>query len=315
MIQGGNPPIASVLLAAGRGERLRPLTDRVGKAALPLLDVPLGAFGLSSLASAVPPVVVNVHHLGAPVSEALRPYASGAMEGLVEEPEPYGTAGTLAALRGRVRERVVCWNADALVDLNPRELISAHASTGAEATIAIVPVQSGADVRVEGSRVVELWDGHGSAPGGLYIGIAVFEQEALESIGETRPVGIFEALLRPLAERGKLAVVAHPGYALDVGTPSRFLQASLDVLEGGGPRPPGGRWPGEIVEVEGGRAYIGPGARVGGVLEPGAVVLADAVVEPGARIHRAIVWPGERVGAGTEVANAIWPLEDRKSVV
>jgi hypothetical protein len=98
--------IAAVLYAAGRGERLRPLTDEVAKPALPMLDVPLAAFGLAPLLAIAPTVVMNVRHLPRSVTGALLPYVprDGRFQTLYEDPEAYGTAGTLAC-RPRTRPR------------------------------------------------------------------------------------------------------------------------------------------------------------------------------------------------------------------
>ena len=294
-----------MLLAAGRGERLRPLTDVLAKPALPILDVPLGAWGAASL-SGSPGFLVNVSHLADTVIEALDLESLGAQV-LVERPEPYGTGGTLAALRDRVDERIVVWNADTLTDLDVDELWAAHKQIGLVGTIVVVPVPIGADFRVGDGRALELIDRrHASEAGARYIGVAVFEKAALELLPTERPHGLTETLLRSLIDRGELGVHVHEGYALDVGTIDRYLAASSDVLYERAPQPPRSLL-GKVVEVPGGRAYIGPGAQVGNAsLGPGAIILANATVESRARIENAIVWPGEHVAPETTVSNAVW---------
>lgn len=297
--------IAAVLLAAGRGERLRPLTDAVAKPALPLLDVPLGAWGAKSL-SGSPGFIVNVSHLGHTVTEALDLESLGAQV-LAEHPEPYGTGGTLAALRDRVDERIVVRNADTLTDLEVDELLETHSRVGSAGTIAVVPVPSGADFKIGRGRATELIDRRRSdEPGARYIGVAVFEKAALELLPVQRPCGLTETLLRPLLERGELAVHEHERYSIDVGTIDRYLAASIDVLYERAPRPPQ-PLPGKVIEVSGGRAYVGPGAQVDNdSLGPGAIVLANATVGPGARIENSIVWRSEQAPSGSEIRNVVW---------
>jgi mannose-1-phosphate guanylyltransferase len=301
--------IAAVLFAAGRGNRLRPLTDQVAKPALPLLDVPLAAFGLARLLPSAPAVVMNVRHLPRSVTGALLPYlpADGGVETLYEEPEAYGTAGTLVALRDRIGPQVVTWNSDVLTVLRVEDLRATHASAGAPATVAVREVESGADFVLDGERATAFVDRRmrAAAPGGVFAGVAVFEREVLFELPETRPLGLGETLLASLAGSGRLAVHRHRGYWRDVGSPASYLAASTDLLEGRGPDPPR-PWPGVLTEVAGGQAYAGRGTTVAGGLRAGAIVLAGATVEPGATVERAIVWPGETVPRGTAVREAIW---------
>ena len=298
--------LRSVLFAAGRGKRLRPLSDRVPKAALPLLDLPLGCFALASLRRSAPPVVINVSHRADAVRAALGPRLGGSGEFLVEAPAPLGTAGTLARLRPRLAPTFVTCNADVVCDVDLAALRRAHEELGAAVTVAVARTGAGADFELEGSRVTALLDRRSvSRPGELFTGIAVIERDAVGSGPYHVPAGLTEFLLRPLIARGDVVAFRHDGYFADVGTPERYLQVSLELLEGRGPAPPQ-TWPGEIVPAEGGRAYVGPGARVEGSLGPGAIVLAAGAVEAGARVERAIVWPGETVARGTRVSGGVF---------
>ncbi|MQA99462.1 MAG: NTP transferase domain-containing protein [Actinobacteria bacterium] len=300
--------ISSILLAAGRGERLRPLTDLVPKAALPLLDVPLGRWGLRALERVAPPVVVNASWLAPAVGRAL---GGGGVEIFVEEPEAYGTAGTLKALESRLADRVLVHNCDLVTDLDPADLLDAHRRNGAPATVAVRDVDSGADLLHDGGRATGFVDRRlEQRPGASYIGVGVFEREVLARLDDDRPLGLGETLLKQLADTGGLAVFPHTGYRADVGTPVSFLETSIDVLNGRAPGPPR-ELPGRIVQVVGGKAYLGPGATAaGGTLGPGAIVLAGAHVRPRARVEGAVVWTGVTIASGREVRDAI-ALDDR----
>lgn len=295
-----------ILLAAGLGERLRPLTEWIPKPALPLLDVPLGAWGLCNLMEASSDVVVNASYSSDVVFGALAPY--GEFETLDEGAAPWGTGGTLAALRARISGSALVCNGDALTEASAARLLAEHRRTGVAATVAVIRVDTGADLLLDSGRVTGFIDRRSDpdAPGARYVGIAAFEAGTLELLPDTRPLGLAEWLLRPLAESGEVAAHFAGSYALDVGTVARYLEASLDLLEGRGPlspRPP----PGEFVEVQGGRAYRGLDVAADEEsIGPGAMVLAGARLHERSYVSNAIVWPDEEVPAGTRVMDGVW---------
>lgn len=299
--------IHSVVFGAGRGVRMRPLTEVVAKPALPILDVPLAAWSLGALVGAAPPAVVNASHLGAGLVRALERLEVRSWSPFLEEPEGYGTAGTLRALRDRIGDRLLTANGDVLSDLDPSALLAAHAASGLPATVAVRMVDEAADLEVQGGRVTRFVDRRREdAPGARFLGIAAFERACLDELPDERPVGLGETLLRTLAERGDLGAYVHLGYWIDVGTPAAYLQASADVLYGRAPAPPV-PIPGEVIAVPGGRAYIGPGAAADAAsLGPGAIVLARAGVGSQASVRDSIVFTGAIVPDGAEVTGSIW---------
>lgn len=296
---------SAVLLGAGRGERLRPLTDLLPKPALPVLDVPLGACGLGRLVEAGLRPVVNVSHLGPELAQALRTVAPEVAV-FEEPPEPYGSAGTLRELRAELADEVVVWNGDLLADIDLDALLAEHRRSGLPATVAVAPVSLGADLTVEEGLVTGFIDRRKDpkAPGARFLGAAVYGTEALDLIPSDGARGLGESVIAPLASRGELGSVLHEGIGLDVGTPARYLEANLLALEGEISLP----HPGTVVTLgDGGRAYLGPGTKASPeTLGPGAVVLADAEIGAGSRIERSVVWPDSEVPKGTVLEDAIW---------
>jgi mannose-1-phosphate guanylyltransferase len=231
--------IPGVLFAAGRGKRMRPLTDRIPKPALPVAGAPLAAWALATMLRAVPRVVVNVSHLAEAVEAALEPYAApGTLEFFREPPDPYGTAGTLRELRDRIRGPVLTYNSDVISDLDARAVLEFHRRAGAMASVSGIRTDIAADLDVEGDRAVRLIDRRTTrAPGVLFSGMAVLGAAALEDI-RPGPQGLAEAVFPPLVESGDLAVFIHDGYFIDVGTPERYERAIADVRAGRAPAPP-----------------------------------------------------------------------------
>lgn len=304
--------VGALLLAAGRGERMRPLSDVVPKAGLPVLDVPLGCFAMKSLAEASPPVMVNLSHLPEALEDAFAPFRTtwSIVRTMIERPQPFGTGGTLRALLddGLIGDRIVVGSADVVTSAPLEELVAAHEEGAAPATAVGIRVEEGGDFEVDGGRVSRFIDRRreASAPGIRFANLSVLDRSAVELIPKHRPVGLGETVIGPLAESGDLAVIVHDGYWTNVSTPDDYLKLSLDVLYGRAPRPPV-EPPGEIVDVDGGLAYVGPGAEVseGAGLGPGAVVLAQARVGTGCRLERCVVMPGVELLAGVSYTGRV----------
>jgi mannose-1-phosphate guanylyltransferase/phosphomannomutase len=282
---------------------MRPLSDEIPKPALPVLDVPLGAFGLKRLLIAAPPVVVNVSHLPDAIESALNPFGEF---GLLREPVGgLGTGGTLKALEDELAPSFITFNADALVDLDVEMLAEHHRQSGATATVSVVTVAKGADF-VGAAGATSFVDRRidPESPGLRFVGAAALSRDVLKLIPDEPPVGLGETVFPLLVDRGELALHQHDGYALDVGTPASYLRANLDLLHN--PLGSLAEPPGEIIEVDGARAYIGLDARVDEPsLKDGAVILHGAKVALGASIENAIVMPGEEVEANERLDNVI----------
>lgn len=221
--------IGAILLAAGRGERLRPLTDSVPKVALEVGGKPLGAFGLAALKDVGGGIVVNLSWLHETARAALEPYAPAGTEWFVESPKPLGTAGTVAALLPRLAATFVTMNADTITDLRIADLVAGHRRTGTSGTLAVQMVATGADFEVEDERATRLIDRRAapSAAGARYIGVAAFQRDGIAPFlsGLTPPAGLAEALFGRLAAAGELGIHRHAGFAIDAGTPGALARA------------------------------------------------------------------------------------------
>jgi mannose-1-phosphate guanylyltransferase len=274
-----------MVLAAGLGTRLRPLTDDRAKALVPVGDRPALAHVLDRLrAAGISRAVVNAHHH----VEQLRTFAiaqAGIDLALSAETDLLGTAGGIAHARGLLGEGdVLLWNADILADVDVPALLAAHRDA---ATLVVQPLERGqGSVGLdEAGRVVRLRNqsfAH-EARGGQFLGIHVLGQ-ALRARLPVRG-GLIEDVYLPALARGEV-LRAHlfGGAWHDVGTVESYLDANMAWLAARGLE----RW-------------IGPGAHVtDGVVLDRAVVGEGASVTGHGALRRCVVWPG---------ANAVAPRE------
>jgi NDP-sugar pyrophosphorylase family protein len=217
---------------------MRPLTDRTPKPALPIAGAPLGAWALTEMLRVLSRVVVNVSHLPEKVEAALTPYApAGTVEFFFESPAPLGTAGTLRELRPRMAAAVLTYNSDVISDVDAGALLAFHRRAGTAVTMAGVPSDHG-DLEVRGGRAVRLIDRRTTRVSGMqFTGVAAIEPDAVNNI-PPGPQGLTEAVVAPLLDARDVAVYAHHGYFIDVGTPERLRRAIEDVRDGRAPAPP-----------------------------------------------------------------------------
>jgi mannose-1-phosphate guanylyltransferase len=308
----------AVVLVGGEGTRLRPLTDAVPKPALTLVDRPFLAYMVEWLAGhGVDEVVFacgfEPERLRAALGEGER---SGVRLTYVTEPEPLGTAGAFRyaaeQLGDRLEDRFLALNGDVLTDLDLGALLAFHAEHGARATIGLYPVEDSSPYGLvtydEAGAVTEFAEKTGAvAPGEINAGAYVLERSVLDLIPAGRAVSIETEIFPRLIGQG-LHGIRLPGYWVDIGTPSRYLQATWDILEGRvrtGVRPTA---PGLFVAPDavvderarlGPRAVVGPGAEIAAGAEVSeSVLLAGSTVGRDARVSRSILGPGA-CAAGT----------------
>jgi mannose-1-phosphate guanylyltransferase len=324
--------VQAVVLVGGEGTRLRPLTSDVPKPALTLVDRPFLAYAIEWLAAhGVSEVVLACGFLPEVLREALtgEEERAGVAITYVAEPEPLGTAGAIRfaaeALGDRLEDTFFALNGDVLADLDLSAVAREHRERGAEATIALHPVEDssayGLVSRDEEGRVLEFLEKTGEAvPGEINAGAYVLERSVLDLIPAGRAVSIEREVFPRLAGAGLHALLLE-GYWMDIGTPERYLQASWDILERRVATRVEPTAPGSLVAADaevaaeaelGARVVVSPGCQIGARAELSeAVLLTGCSVGEGARVRNSILAPGVEVAAGAEVVDAVVGRDER----
>lgn len=223
--------LAGIVLAAGAGARLQPLTRLLPKPLCPVGNVALVDLALARLATVTTSLAVNLHHGRTPLTAHL----AGRVHLSIEEPRPLGTAGALGQLRDWIDGRaVVVVNADGWC---PGGLGALVAGWDGERARLLVPGgdRFGPRVAVAGALV----------PWADVVGLA------------PEPSGLYETVWGPAAAAGRLEVVAHDGRFVDCGTPARYLAANLAASGGASVVGRGATVAGEVR-----RSVVWPGSHV-----------------------------------------------------
>ena len=233
----------AVVLVGGEGTRLRPLTLSTPKQMLPVVGVPMLERVLGHLARhGVDEAVLSLGYLPDAFLEA---YPDGRAAGVslayAVEPEPLDTAGAVrfAATSAGVDDTFVVVNGDVLTDLDLTRLVAFHRRVGAQGTIALHPVAdpsafgvvpTDADGRV--TAFVEK-PPRGEAPTNqINAGTYVLEPSVLKRIASSGRVSIERETFPAMVRDGVLFALSDEGYWLDTGTPSAYLDANFDYVDG-----------------------------------------------------------------------------------
>lgn len=303
----------AVVLVGGFGTRLRPLTLRRPKQMLPVVDRPMIEWVAGWLgASGVEQMVLSLGYRPEAFIEAYPDSRCAGVELIYAvEPEPLDTAGAIrfAALHSRLdrcREPFLVVNGDVITDLAIGDLVALHQRRGAEATIALTPVEDpsrygvvaiGPDGRV--SAFVEK-PAPGSAPSNLInAGTYVLEPSVLGRIPDGRRVSIERETFPAMVADGTLYALASDAAWVDAGTPATYLEVQLQLARRLGLRSPD-------VEVDVTATVTGSVLRAGVRVGPdcrvsGSVIGEGSVIGTGAVIEGSVIGDGVRIGAGARL--------------
>ena len=305
------PPLRkAMVLAAGSGKRLRPLTVNRAKPAMPVLGRPMIQYVLRRLARAgVREAVVNLHHEAKMVEAALECAPPELAIELSVESELLGTAGGLkhASHHFAGEAAFLLVNADTLVDFDVENIVRTHHETGATATLLLRSRPSGSNY----STISVDADGRidavlsGSEDGELmFAGVWVLSPNALDYLsGE--PAGLEKELLPRLIEKRAAVACVQNSTWITIDTPERYWTACLTMAR---ERFFEEDWNVSVVpNHHPARVLAGSGTRIDRRASfRGHVVLgADCRVARSARIDNSICWDGVVIPNGAKISRCV----------
>jgi len=290
----------AMVLSAGYGTRLWPLTEDRTKPAIPILGKPLAGYVAEYLAGyGFDDIVVNLHHRPESVRAAL---GDGSRFGVrlqyVDEPEILGTSGALDNARELLKdETFVVVNGKIITDIDLGEALETHRRTHALATLVLIP-----NTLRERFSVVEMQNGLVIAFGGMpvasvheptplmFTGIQILEPEIFSYI----PRGVFshsttDVYPQAIAKGERIAAHVANGRWRELSTLQRYLDISLEMLKERG----------EALSA-GTNSMISGGADV-----RDAILWDNVVVSAGARVRRAVLADNVHIDSGEVIEDAV----------
>ncbi len=298
-------PTKAIILAAGFGTRMLPLSLDTPKPMMPFWGQPMLGQILDLLARwGVRDVLVNLHHQPDQIIRYVRRQRADRLRiALSFEPDILGTGGALR--RGSwFLDSEPCWiiNADVVADLDPAPLLRAFASRRCLAALWLHPEL--------GPRTVELKRGvvsnfQSSRPGTegtfTFCGLHLAAPEILNYLPRQGFSSIIRAYTRAMADGRRILGVCLPGsFWADVGTPAGYLQAHREALARYRRRRAGRN----LVRAEMIRrmaAFRRCGVRINGF----AAIGNGVAIEKGAALSDSVVWDGAQIAADAVIENAV----------
>jgi len=314
-------PRKAILLAAGFGTRMRPLSYDLPKPMMPLWGKPLLRHMIDMLADwGVADILVNVHHRpGAIIDYLQQRTSSGPRIQLSFEPEILGTGGLLKRASWFLDDSPF-WmaNTDIAADLTPEPLLSAFASN----PLAALWMHPTLGPRTVAMKEGLITDFRSPTPGALdtftFCGIHLVSPVVMSLLPERSFFSVIEAYERGMGDGMVVKGVAHPNaFWRDVGTADRYIQAHRDVLRGHLDGAPGKRLmdPQQIKRTQRlkrkgvhivGFAALGENVSVAAGADVEDSVLWDgALLTEGARVKRTVLSRDTKVACHTEFSAAI----------
>jgi NDP-sugar pyrophosphorylase family protein len=317
----------AILLAGGKGTRLRPLTVHTPKPIVPILDRPFLYYQIDLLKQIpeIDEVILSLNYQPRRIEEIF-----GEGEGLgirvryVVEPMPLGTGGAVRYAGDALTESVVVFNGDVLTEVDLAAVLRLHRERKAKATIVLTPVENpGAYGLVETDREGNI-QRFLEKPGEdeitcntINAGIYVLEPDTFNRIPKDTAWSIERSFFPSLIERGETFMAyVYDGYWIDIGTPSKYLQVHHDIMDGRYSAPPfhgkSAAWISPDARVEEGVEITGPCfIDEGAVIKKGARILPYSVigrqthVEEGAVVDGSIIWPNGWIGPDASIRGSI----------
>ena len=233
----------AMILAAGFGTRLRPLTNVMPKPLLPIAGTPLIVWNLLLLKRyRFQEVIINLHHLGPMIEQTL---GDGTRFGLrlqySHEAVILGTGGGIKQVEAFFSgEPFLVLNGDTLFELDLDALMAFHRERDAAATLVVRKDPEAARwglVEIGSDRRVMTITGKGLPAEGpmeprMFAGIHVLHPRLLRAVPHGKESSIIDAYVRGLHEGERIAAYDLTGYWSDVGTPERYAQVEQDAAAG-----------------------------------------------------------------------------------
>jgi NDP-sugar pyrophosphorylase family protein len=291
------------VLAAGFGNRLRPLTDNLPKPLVPIFQKPLITFAFDHLiATGVRKLLVNTHRHPECFAHTFpsQSYESVGIE-FLHEPELLETGGGIKNAEPFLDPSpFIVYSGDILTDFALEPLIEEHFRAGNDVTLALRETNLASDVALRDGRVIDINNQYGH-PGGLdFANVSIWNPAVFRRIPPGKKISFIPILVEWIGEQGKIGgVIVDDGEWFNIGSRTQYLEVHRTIAEKS--------WKPSYIKSQGWPTWVAESAtvdasvRLAGVysIGPECRVGSDVLLED------TILWTGAQIASRSHLRNCI----------
>jgi dTDP-glucose pyrophosphorylase len=222
-------PVTAILMAGGKGERLRPMTLATPKPLLQIEGKAIIDYNIEALAACgVTDITVTTRYLAEQLDEHFAKPVAGVQVKCVREDQPLGTIGSAALIKRSREGDTIVMNSDLLTTISFEELYMRHYASDADITIAVIPYQVSvpyAILATDGDQVTGIEE----KPAYSYYanaGIYIFRNELLNTLTTDKRTDATDLIEQAIADGRRVTYYPIKGTWIDVGSPVDFKHAA-----------------------------------------------------------------------------------------
>jgi NDP-sugar pyrophosphorylase family protein len=296
----------ALILAGGKGTRLRPLTVYTPKPIVPVVNRPFLLYQIEVLARAgIKDITLSLSYQPDKIEDLLGDGSDfGVNLRFVTEPSPMGTGGAYKFAAESIRETTVVFNGDILTDVDVSEIVAFHREKQSEATLTLVPVEDpsayGLVETGKGGNIKRFLEKPSAEilkslkVNTINAGIYVLEPTILDLIPKDENCSFEYAVFPAILEQKKsfFAFIMKDNYWRDIGTPASYLAAHHDFLAG---------------RIKDFTAVSGSGSDIAtaAVIDKTSVIGDACVIKPNVQIINSVIGPGVHIDEKAVVENSV----------
>jgi NDP-sugar pyrophosphorylase family protein len=314
--------IKALILAGGKGARLRPLALHIPKPIVPLANIPFLFFQIDRIKLAeITEIILSLSYQPRKIIDI---FGDGMQYGVTmrysHEDLPLGTAGAFKAAENLIDDTTIVLNGDILTNVDLLEVLRFHRKKKAEATFVTTRVMNpsgyGLVETKSDNRIVRFTEKppEDEVTGDMInAGIYILERSALDRIPSGGAQSFERELFPAMAQEG-VRIFAYPmqGFWQDIGSPAKYLEASFGVISGRVrlPRYPHNScrlndWEKSKITIDAfsmmdGKCVVKPDVTI-----ENSVLGEGCRIEEGARLKDSVIWSGTRILPGARVERSI----------